>query len=136
MTLFDGRISAWAAAWQAVVAARQTREHALNQKRVEDHDELMRLYDCLMTEANVLTQLASVQDSTLGFAVGDWLEQEAQREQQRRDEASEAWDKLFGSRLRTCNDCGKKFPQNKMWVLPGTEDVHVCQEDYGKRAQE
>ena len=136
MTLFDGRISAWAAAWQAVSVARQQRELAFQQKPGDYRDDLMQVYGCLMDEANVLTRLASVQDSTLGFAVGDWLEQEAQREQQQREEAGKAWDKLFESRLRTCNDCGEKFPQNKMWVLPGTEDVYVCHEDYGKRAQE
>lgn len=80
MTDADGRIAAWATAWQCVESAqkyRQEVDRALAKARsvtTEDRQIAMQQYNCLMAEARVMSVLASVESDHVGIGAGAWLE--------------------------------------------------------------
>lgn len=86
MTVPDGRIAAWASAWQCVESAqkyRQEVDRALGKGRgisAEAQSIAMQQYNCLMAEARVMATLASVESDHVGIGAGAWLED---REKQR-----------------------------------------------------
>lgn len=86
MTVSDGRAAAWASSWLAIETARKLREEVAKVHGIDEvsmHQYQLQ-YDCLITEAQIFSQLAAV-DVGVGISVGTWLEERAREREERQD---------------------------------------------------
>lgn len=142
----DGRVAAWTNAWQCVEAAQNTRNEVfrVESKRrdagdTSPNDDLFfsqssTLYNALMREAEVFSQLAHV-PTDVGVFAGTVIRDYERRKSEQKAEQSEFIERVTNSRNR-CADCGTRLTsENRSQVTDGESITYVCREHYDERTR-